>query len=163
MSLVLASPALAQDTAAKTEKAANIERLLKLMGADKLQSGLLDQMLEILTPMFSANGQGDEATRKMLSRFSDIMTEEFHKADFSGIAPALYDKYFSNDEIKGLIAFYESPLGQKTIQVLPSLMSESVSRGQKLGEQVGQRAIQRLIDEFPVLKNDLQEQPPKKL
>jgi hypothetical protein len=161
ISLVLASPALAQDTAAKAEKAANIQRLLKLVGAESMQNTMIDQIMGMLKPMFTANAPADEATLKMLNRLSDLMTEEFRKSNFSSIAPELYDKYFTNDEIKGMIAFYESPLGRKTIQVLPALTSESMSRGQKLGEQAGQRAFARLLDEYPELKKALQGQQQK--
>ena len=145
----VASPIFAQQVPAKSEKAANIDRLLKLVGADKLQSQMLDQALGMLKPLFAGNGQGDEANRKMVNRFSTIITEEFQKVDLGRIAPELYDKYYTNDEIKGLIAFYETPLGQKTIQILPALSAESMSRGQKLGEQAGQRAFQRFLQEFP--------------
>jgi hypothetical protein len=151
-----ASPAFAQQASVKSEKAVNIERLLKLVGADKLQSQMLDQAIAMLKPIFAANGQGDEANRKMANRFSAIMSEELRKTDLSRIAPELYDKYFTNDEIKGMIAFYESPLGQKTIQVLPALSSESMSRGQKIGEQAGQRAVQRFMQEFPEVAKSMQ-------
>ncbi|NRB08638.1 MAG: DUF2059 domain-containing protein [Richelia sp.] len=40
--------------------------------------------------------------------------------------PALYSKDFTNEEIKGLIAFYETPLGRKTISVMPKLLQESI-------------------------------------
>jgi hypothetical protein len=145
----VASPIFGQQVAAKSEKAANIERLLKLVGADKLQSQMLDQAIGMLKPLFAANGQGDEANRKMINRFSAIMTEELRKVDLGRIAPELYDKYYTNEEIKGLIAFYESPLGQKTIQILPALSAESMSRGQKLGEQAGEHAFQRFLQEYP--------------
>ena len=39
----------------------------------------------------------------------------------------LYDKYFSEGEIKDLIAFYRSPTGRKSIEVMPSLFSESMN------------------------------------
>jgi hypothetical protein len=156
ISCVAASPAFAQQVPAKSEKAANIDRLLKLVGADKLQSQMLEQAMGMLKPLFESSGQGDEASRKMLNRFSDIMMEELRKSDLSSIAPQLYDKYFTNDEIKGLIVFYESPLGQKTIQVLPALSAEGMSRGQKLGELAGERAFQRLMQEFPDLMKSVQ-------
>ena len=153
---VVASPLFAQQAPAKSEKAVNIERLLKLVGADKLQSQMLEQAIGMLKPLFAANGQGDEANRKMLNRFSTIMTEELRKADLARIAPELYDKYFTNEEIKGLIAFYESPIGQKTVQVLPALSAESMSRGQKLGEQAGERAFQRFLQEYPDVAKSVQ-------
>jgi hypothetical protein len=79
----VASPIFGQQVAAKSEKAANIERLLKLVGADKLQSQMLDQAIGMLKPLFAANGQGDEANRKMINRISAIMTEERSISDES--------------------------------------------------------------------------------
>ena len=36
----------------------------------------------------------------------------------------LYPKYFSNEELKQLIAFYKSPLGKKVLTVMPSLTAD---------------------------------------
>jgi len=41
-------------------------------------------------------------------------------------------KVYSEDEIKELVAFYESPLGQKVIAKSPELMKESVQKSQEL-------------------------------
>jgi hypothetical protein len=37
----------------------------------------------------------------------------------------LYDKFYSEQEIKDLIAFYSTPTGQKVIDTMPELMAES--------------------------------------
>jgi len=39
----------------------------------------------------------------------------------------LYDKYFSIGEIQDLTAFYKSPTGRRTLEVMPNLMSESMT------------------------------------
>ncbi len=41
----------------------------------------------------------------------------------------LYHKHFSADEIKEMIRFYSTPLGKKTIEVMPMLMTESFRPG----------------------------------
>ena len=38
----------------------------------------------------------------------------------------LYDKYYSEADLKGAIAFYESPIGKKILEVTPEIMKESV-------------------------------------
>ena len=38
----------------------------------------------------------------------------------------VYDKHFNEEELKELILFYRSPLGQKMIEVTPLLMQESM-------------------------------------
>ncbi|PYS00459.1 MAG: hypothetical protein DMG16_15455 [Acidobacteria bacterium] len=150
--LVVARPLLAQEETLQTEKAANIERLLKVIGADQLQQSLQEQVLAVLKPLFGANVQTDETKSKILARFSEIMAQEFRKLDFTDISRELYDKYFTNDEIKGLIAFYETPVGRKAVQALPRLTAEAMIRGQELGQQASQKAFQRLIEEFPDLQ-----------
>ncbi len=47
--------------------------------------------------------------------------------DMQGIMQELmpiYDKYYSADELKEIIAFYKTPAGQKMIEVTPKIMSE---------------------------------------
>jgi len=38
---------------------------------------------------------------------------------------SVYDKHFSEDEIKGLLQFYGSPLGQKVAAEMPKISRES--------------------------------------
>ena len=52
----------------------------------------------------------------------------------------IYAKYFSEDDILQLIAFYETPLGQKMIEVTPQLMMDSM--------QVTMRWMQSKIPEM---------------
>ena len=150
--LLLAIPAAAQNQPANQEKIDNIRRLLTLTGSEKLQQNVMDQFTAALRPLLMAGLQGNQQAEKILSRMTELMSEEIKKSDFSRITVELYDKYFTNEDIKGLIQFYESPLGQKTVQVLPTLTQESVARGMEAGQLAGQRAFNRLMDEFPELK-----------
>ena len=111
--------------------------------------------LLFMKPMMAQAPPGDEQLRKKLERFSEIMSKEFKKLDFMSINIDLYSQYFTNDEFKGLIQFYESPVGKKYIEVLPAITQESMKRGMEVGSAVGQKALARLLEEFPELKNVL--------
>ena len=132
-----------------------MRRFLKVIGADQLQQSMQEQVLAVLKPLFGANAQTDDTESKILARFSEIMAQEFGKLDFTDITRMLYDKYFTNDEIKGLIAFYETPVGRKAAQVLPRLSTEAMSRGEQLGQEASQKAFQHLIEEFPDLQKTM--------
>ena len=43
----------------------------------------------------------------------------------------LYAKYFTRDEIAGMLAFYDTPLGRKAIATMPLLLQD----GTKVGQQ----------------------------
>lgn len=38
----------------------------------------------------------------------------------------LYDKYYSEEDLRQIIAFYQSPAGQKVIEVTPKIMGEAM-------------------------------------
>src|SRR6266404_1693859 len=54
------------------------------------------------------------------------------KIDFNklveDISLPLYDKYFSENELNDLVVFYRSATGKKVIEVMPMLVSESMTR-----------------------------------
>jgi len=157
LSLGMALPAMAQVKSPDPEKTENIRQLMKMIGVDKLQHSMADQMFDALKKVMPAAQFQDDKSRKMLDRLMEILGEEFKKVDFSSMTLELYDKYFTADEIKGLMQFYSTPVGQKSIQVLPALTQESMGRGMELGQAAGTKAVDRWLDEFPELKKGLSE------
>ena len=49
----------------------------------------------------------------------------------------IYARYFSLEELQGLIAFNQSPIGIKANQVMPILMRESMSAAQTWSVEIG--------------------------
>jgi hypothetical protein len=159
--LILATPLLAQQNSTQSEKTANIDRLLKLVNVEKLQQSMMEQLMGLMKQSFDPQSLENESNRKILSRFSDLLKEEMLKIDFTAINREFYDKYFSNDEILGLIAFYESPIGKKTLQILPALQTEATNRGAEFGQQAALKALDRWAAEYPEVQKNLQSQKPK--
>ncbi len=56
-----------------------------------------------------------------------------------------YRKYFTQDEINSLIAFYETDLGKKAIQLLPQLTQEAMQYGGKVGAYYGEKIMYELM------------------
>ena len=50
----------------------------------------------------------------------------------------IYDRAFTTEELKELLRFYESPLGQRLIAATPDLSRESMLAGQRWGFVIGQ-------------------------
>ena len=47
-------------------------------------------------------------------------------------SPAVYARHFTADELRAMLAFYKSPVGQKALHTMPTVMTE-------LGQQMGPR------------------------
>jgi len=68
----------------------------------------------------------------------------------------IYRRHFTHEEIRGLIAFYETPLGRKTIAAMPAVVGESMAAGQAWAErsqpQFQQEVQRRLVAEGIVVQ-----------
>ena len=127
--LALAHPLQAQEGNTKEQ---DIRRLLVLTGSDKLAEQIMDQMMATLDEDGSDKGFWDGFR-------AEIDTEELIRMTIP-----IYDKHLTHDEIKGLIAFYQTPLGAKLIEKLPAIAQDSMLVGMKWGEEVAERAMAKL-------------------
>jgi uncharacterized protein len=55
----------------------------------------------------------------------------------------LYARHFTADEVTALTAFYRSPAGKKSLEVMPALMMESAQVAQKLTQERAKRIIEQ--------------------
>lgn len=56
----------------------------------------------------------------------------------------IYAKHFTHPEIKELLAFYQTSIGQKAIDVLPRVVAESMVAGQAWGESLAPEINRRV-------------------
>jgi hypothetical protein len=119
------------------EKRADIEKLLEMTGAlaigQQMSSAVVQQMIGFLR---KARPDIPERVLEVLPAEVDAVVNE-NLGAIKDLTIPLYHKYFTRDEIKGLIQFYSTPLGQKTVQSLPQLMNESFEVGQQWGKSLG--------------------------
>ncbi|MGK5092721.1 DUF2059 domain-containing protein [Deltaproteobacteria bacterium TL4] len=104
-------------------KQADIELLMKITGATRLGNQVVDQVLSQL----------EEMLPKVPKTFwKEARLEAAPEKLISLIVP-VYDKHLTHEEIKGLIQFYTSPLGQKFVSVVPKISDESIAMSQEWG------------------------------
>jgi hypothetical protein len=56
----------------------------------------------------------------------------------------IYAKYFTHSEIKELLAFYQTSIGRKAVDVLPKVVGESMVAGQAWGESLAPEINRRV-------------------
>jgi TonB family protein len=66
---------------------------------------------------------------------------------------AIYGKYFSDEDIKAMTAFYETPAGQHFSQVMPDVFGEMNRAGQRVAMQNIPEIMKELCREFPELQD----------
>jgi len=55
----------------------------------------------------------------------------------------LYARHFTQEDVKALTAFYRSPTGKKSLEVMPVLMGESAQAAQKLVQDRAKRIVEQ--------------------
>lgn len=123
-------------------KEADIRRLLEATGATRIGIVMTESVVRQMGEAFRQGrpdlpaGLIDSMSLDVGKIFGEAMKAKGGLVD--RIVP-LYHRQFTHEEIKGMLAFYESPLGQKVAQALPVLTQESVQLGQEWGESLGPR------------------------
>ena len=94
--------------------------------------------------------QFPKASQSFVEGLTQRMIDEFlaSKGDYYWRTAAVYDKYFTYDEILKMIDWYSSPLGKKTIKIMPTLSVELSEAGKRWGEEVGRLVTEKLVNEI---------------
>jgi len=133
---VMAGP---DDAAApeETEFRQDIRKLMVLTGAGDLGTQVMKQMIDMFKQTYV--GVPDE--------FWDRFLEQAGGDELVELVIPIYERHLTHEDVKGLIAFYESPLGRKLVSKQPLIMEESMLVGQEWGAKLGQDVMSKLQEE----------------
>jgi hypothetical protein len=140
-------------------KEADIRRLLDVAGSRAMAMQMMAEMEKNIRPLLTNSFPAGEYREKLIDLFFEKFHSKLDSEKLLDLAIPVYDKYLSDEDVKGLIQFYSSPLGQKAINTLPKLVSECTQAGQKMGEQLGRESMMEVLSEHPELKKALEEIP----
>jgi hypothetical protein len=77
----------------------------------------------------------------------DDLQQEFLRTSIDDLVLMLvpvYQKHMTIEDLRGLVEFYQTPLGKKFITSTPAIMEESMQVGQAWGMKLGQELSKRL-------------------
>jgi hypothetical protein len=128
---------------------ADIVKLMEITGSAKIGHQVGSMMTQQMLQLYKS--QHPDAPARSFEIVQEVAEKELTAA-FEGpeglqaqIIP-LYARHFTQEDVRGLIAFYQSPLGQKAIGVMPALMQDSMSLGQKWAATIGPR-VQKDVED----------------
>src|SRR6267378_2201214 len=130
-------------------KEADIRSLMELVGArDLVQDGantVIEQSREKLLATVPNNDKG----QAFLNAFAASYQKKFDVDQVTDQLVAVYDKHFSDDEIKGLLQFYGSPLGQKVAAEMPKIGRETQAAIRAASGKAAKEALAELKQQNP--------------
>lgn len=117
----------------KTEK---VRKLLEVTGSTSLSKQMIDNIVEMYKQSYSDVQQ----------TFWEEFRKEANAEELQSQIIPIYEKYYTEEELTQLIAFYESPLGRKVVQSLPQILQESMKVGEVWGKALGERVYKKLVE-----------------
>ncbi|HEX8091468.1 MAG TPA: DUF2059 domain-containing protein, partial [Blastocatellia bacterium] len=166
----------AQETI-KPEKRALIKELYEVTKVDKTMQSFMDMFLaqmqkdvpriisQVAGDMAGATDKDRDEIQRMVAESSARSAKRFRemvgqKINFAEVGEQLfypiYNKFYTEEDLKALTAFYKSPVGQKSLELMPQLMAESMEKSSeillpkimKIATEVMEEEKQRLDEEF---------------
>ncbi len=111
-----------------------IRHMLDLSGAGNMGVQMMGQIM----------GSFKRAMPQVPAEFWDKFAKKVNSDEMIELIVPIYAKYLTDEDVKGIIVFYESPVGKKFTKVQPQIVRESYAVGQQWGMKIGQQVMQEL-------------------
>jgi hypothetical protein len=125
--LLLSQSAVAQQSSEGSSHLKAAGELFALVGGTKLAEAGAHGMMSMVR------------NNPELAPYEDVFQEWYKKVfadgEFEAQILELYAKTFSEEELRGLIDFYKSPLGVKALEKMPVLMRQGMGVGERLAQK----------------------------
>jgi uncharacterized protein len=144
-------PAQSSVTAAKVDptKEADIRQLMDVTGANDLGQ----QLMTAGIAQFRASVTESQPDNPRATQFADAFALRFQKHfdphSLTETVIPIYDKHLSSEDLKQLLAYYQSPFGKRMLKVLPEVAHESQVAGFQLGQKAAQETMEELKADYP--------------
>ncbi|WP_020207530.1 DUF2059 domain-containing protein [Gilvimarinus chinensis] len=136
MKKLLATAALVICSGAQAEP---VYELMDLIGSKDQINQMSGQMVSMMVQANPALAPYQEVIGEWSEKY---FTWDAMKGDMAEI----YRKYFNDEEIEKLIEFYSSPVGEKSIEVMPQLFQEGSQVGMRIAQE-HQAELMQMLEE----------------
>jgi hypothetical protein len=121
---------------------------MELVGARRMAQDVAakgaQQLRENLVATLPASQQGQQFVNAFVADYK----KKFSADEVTNQVAGIYDKHFTDEEIKGLLQFYSSPLGRKLAAETPKIQAEVEAANQKVSTRVAADVLRDLPSEY---------------
>jgi hypothetical protein len=129
-------------------KRADIGRLLEATGSSGIAKQFGVAMSRAMFDMMKSSRPDfpETALAIMEQETVAVFSERLDEPDgLLALTVPIYHRYFTHQEVRDLLAFYATPVGKKTVTVMPRLVQESMAVGQAWGQSLGTEIERRIV------------------
>jgi hypothetical protein len=134
--LGLAAAVVAQGSgfAAGDAKPEDVRKLIELTGGCRVARQVMDSVIVSMR----------QAHPELSSEFWAAVQSELREEDLVEALVPIYTRYLSQEDVRGLIPLYETPIVRKWVAMQPQLQLDAMPAGSRWGEDAVRRARARV-------------------
>ena len=124
--------------AQSAEFKASVRKLMAVSGSDATLKMIPEQILSMIEQ------QAPALPESVKAEIQAMFSEEALLSLMDRMVP-IYAKYYTQQDMDDLIAFYDTPLGKKLSTVQPQITLESMSVAQQWAAEIGQKVAAKIM------------------
>jgi uncharacterized protein len=117
---------------------ATVRELLAATGSANMGKKMIDNIFAI----FRKDMKDNKA-----NSFFERMAAEVNTNTLTEMITPVYQKYYTEQELRAAIDFYKTPDGKKVLERSPLVVQESMEIGQKWGREIAEKVMDRMEKE----------------
>jgi len=130
-------------------KDSDIRSLMELIGAHDLVQDAVNNSSEQYREKLLATIPNNDKGQAFVTSFIESYQKKFDVDQLTEQLVVIYDKHYTDDEIKTLLQFYGSPVGQKVAAEMPKITREIQAASRTTGAKAAKEALQTLKAQNP--------------
>jgi uncharacterized protein len=130
-------------------KDSDIRSLMELIGAHDLVQDAVNNSSEQYREKLLATIPNNDKGQAFVTSFIESYQKKFDVDQLTEQLVVIYDKHYTDEEIKTLLQFYGSPVGQKVAAEMPKITREIQAASRTTGAKAAKEALQVLKAQNP--------------
>jgi hypothetical protein len=131
---------------------ADVLRLFDTMDLKERTADTARAMFQTLRPMLMTSIPPTPKRDQIIDAYSEKLGALLTSGEYTDRIAAIYAKYFSDEDIQALSAFYQTPAGQHYLAVSPQLVRDSSQLGMRIALDNIPNIFKELCKEYPELQ-----------
>jgi hypothetical protein len=130
-------------------KEADIRSLMELVGARDAVQDIATHGADQFRETLLASVPASDRSQQFVNAFIEDYKSKFNADEATTQLLSIYDQHFTHDEIKALLQFYGSPLGQKFAAEMPKISAEMQIANRNFSARIAKQALQDVRKQYP--------------
>lgn len=154
------APTQAEAPPMDADKLAQLQRLFEVSGSKRNIHELIGGVLESMKPQIARGLPPGERSQQIATAVVRKLSSMIDSDEFFLHLAMIYDNFFTQEDVKDLITFYESPAGKHFAAVMPQMTQRFIRGTQQWIDERIPKMMEQILNDYPEFQQGSPQQRP---